>query len=178
MWRSTIHQRSSTAPEPINRSVADGPAVVALGFELSADRRWFTAILRPEEMPLDSISTAMTSDPGPPALYMQQVPVRMFGYRQFRASLRVRLPGTHRARARTASKSMLRPSTPTLYPQTSLPPPAQATQPPPYLGPTCGRNGYITPAFSGVPNTGTKNGEKGGEMGESRGKLRPTRPAR
>ena len=38
-------------------------------------------------------------------------------------------------------------------------------------------NGYITPAFSGVPNTGTKNGEKGGQLGGNSAKLCPARPA-
>ena len=38
-------------------------------------------------------------------------------------------------------------------------------------GPLVGRNCYSTPAFSGVPNTGTRNGEKGGQLGEDRGKL-------
>ena len=64
--------------------------------------------------------------------------------------------------ARPTSKSMFRPSIPMLYPQTSLPPPAQATSPQPPRGPTCGRNANIAPAFSRVPNTGSKNGEKGG----------------
>ena len=47
----------------------------------------------------------------------------------------------------------------------------QATQPLPSRGPPCGRHGYVTPAFSGVPNTGTKNGKKGGQRGEIEGNL-------
>ena len=44
--------------------------------------------------------------------------------------------------------------------------PSQATKIPPSRGPTCGRNGCITPAFSGVPNKGTKNWGKRGTTGE------------
>ena len=32
-----------------------------------------------------------------------------------------------------------------------------ATQPLPFGGPTCGQNGYKTPAILGVPNVGTKS---------------------
>ena len=35
--------------------------------------------------------------------------------------------------------------------------------------------GHLTPALSGFPNTGTKNGKKGGQPGDNRGRLCPAR---
>ena len=58
---------------------------------------------------------------------------------------------------------------PAIHPN-ALPPKITTSSGPGYLTPsvsgaTCGRNGCITPAFSGLPNMGTKHGKKGGTTG-------------
>ena len=63
---------------------------------------------------------------GPSAVVGSQLPAwsvaKCIALAKCSCTLRVRLPGVH-----PASKSMFRPSIPMLNPQTSLPPPAQAT---------------------------------------------------
>ena len=65
--------------------------------------------------------------------------------------------------ARPAPKSMPRPSIPMLYPETSLPPPAQAAQSLPSRWPACGRNRYGTSPLPsrGPPTRGQKGGKRG-----------------
>ena len=48
---------------------------------------------------------------------------------------------------------------------------------PPNINPSSSP-GYLTSAFSGVPHTGTKNGERGGQVEENRGKVCPARAQR
>ena len=68
---------------------------------------------------------------------------------------------------------------PAIYPN-ALPPDTTPSSSPGYLTPAVSETHVWAerlhhPCFSGAPNTGTKNGEKGGQLGENRGKLCPTR---
>ena len=79
--------------------------------------------------------------------------------------------------ARPAATSMPRPSMATLYTPSITPSPSPGhPSPPPSRGPTCGRNGCITPASSGGPQHGDKQrGQEGDNLGGNRGRLCPAR---